>query len=287
MDSAASRPTRTSSPSTSARCRPTSSRRSSRSPTSWSRAGATSASSSRSSCWCAGSRRWPTTARAGPSRPAAAAPLGLRQPFEPHPAQHLGRLRELDLAVLDDLDRVAPRVDEAQVAVRLDPRLEQRRPHRVGVVDHEPEVALPVRPGAMALREREELIAHVEEGHPGHPAAQLEAEQAPVEVERGVEIADLERHVVDADQARLAMPASYVRLLRVDACDMADANRARTHRQTSTEAQSNASIAISAEPCSRSASPSSSCPPPSPTVISSRRSRPRWSTTHADPGGGQ
>ena len=69
---AASRPTRSSSPSTSARCRPTSSRRCTRSPTTWSPAIATSASSSRSSCSCAGSRRWPTTTRRGPCRPARA-----------------------------------------------------------------------------------------------------------------------------------------------------------------------------------------------------------------------
>jgi hypothetical protein len=63
-------------------------------------------------------------------------------------------------------------------------------------------VALVVSGLATALGEREELIAHVEEGHSGHPAAQLELEHAPVELERRVEVAHLERHVVDADEPR-------------------------------------------------------------------------------------
>ena len=131
---------------------------------------ATSASSSRSSCSCAGSRRWPRTAsRRGPSRPArpgrARSCPDRRAPSRAAPL----RLRELDVAVLDDLDVVAPRVGEAQVAVRLDPGLQQRVADRVAVVDHEPEVAVVVRPAA-ALGEREELVAHVEEGHPAAPA---------------------------------------------------------------------------------------------------------------------
>ena len=98
------------------------------------------------------------------------------------------------------------------------PGLQQRAAHGVAVVDHEPEVAVVVL-GAAALREREELVAHVEEGHPRHPPAQLEGEQPPVEVERGVEIADLERHVVDADQAsfrhaRIVRPSDSGRGLR-------------------------------------------------------------------------
>ncbi len=37
---------------------------------------------------------------------------------------------------------------------------------------------------------------------PWHAAAQLECEQAAVELERGVEVADLEGDVVDPDKAR-------------------------------------------------------------------------------------
>ena len=49
---------------------------------------ATSASSSRSTCWSAGSRRWPRrtrTSRRAPSRPAGARALGLLEPSSPIP----------------------------------------------------------------------------------------------------------------------------------------------------------------------------------------------------------
>ena len=55
-----------------------------------------------------------------------------------------------------------------------------------------------------AGRERDELVAHVEERHGLAPTAQGEIEQAAVEGERFVEVADLERDVVDPDQTRLA-----------------------------------------------------------------------------------
>ena len=73
--------------------------------------------------------------------------------------------------------------------------------HGVAVVDDEAEVARRVRPLRAALREREELVAHVDERHPRDPSAQLQLEQAPVEVERLVDRADLERDVVDPDGA--------------------------------------------------------------------------------------
>src|SRR4051794_27835806 len=46
-------------------------------------------------------------------------PRGLPRVVDPHPAEDVRRLRELDLAVRDDLDAVAPRVEEAQPARRL------------------------------------------------------------------------------------------------------------------------------------------------------------------------
>ena len=50
------------------------------------------------------------------------------------------------------------------------------------------------------LGERQELVAHVEERHPRDPAAELELEDRAVELERRVEVADLERDVVDPEQ---------------------------------------------------------------------------------------
>jgi hypothetical protein len=55
--------------------------------------------------------------------------------------------------------------------------------------------------------ERDELIAHVDEGHPGSGApAQLKVERTPVPRERVLDVADLERYVVDAEQASHAAP---------------------------------------------------------------------------------
>ena len=50
--------------------------------------------------------------------------------------------------------------------------------------------------------QREELVAHVDERRARDAAAQLEREQAAVQIERSLEIADLEGHVVHADQPR-------------------------------------------------------------------------------------
>jgi hypothetical protein len=66
------------------------------------------------------------------------------------------------------------------------------------VEPHEPEVAALVGTLAPALGDGEELVAETEEGHARTAAAQLEGEQTPVEVERGVEIADLEREALSA-----------------------------------------------------------------------------------------
>jgi hypothetical protein len=52
-----------------------------------------------------------------------------------------------------------------------------------------------------ALAQRQELIAHVDERHPRRAAAQLEGEEAAVEGERLVHVADLESDVVDPYEA--------------------------------------------------------------------------------------
>jgi hypothetical protein len=50
-------------------------------------------------------------------------------------------------------------------------------------------------------RERDELVAHVQEGHAASAAAELEVEDLPVEGERLVDVTDLKGDVVDADEA--------------------------------------------------------------------------------------
>ena len=120
--------------------------------------------------------------------------------LQAHPAKDLRRLRELDVAVLDDLDVVAPRVSERVAAEDLDAGLAGGGEHRGAVVDDEAEVALAVGLAVRALGEREELVAHVDERHPADPAAQLDLEQTSVESQRLVERADLECDVIDTDR---------------------------------------------------------------------------------------
>ena len=134
-----------------------------------------------------------------------ARPRALRQAAQVHGREHLGRLGELDVAVLDDLDVVAPRVDEVEPAAGQDlgARLLERLAQRRAVVDDEAEVAVLVLGLRAAGGERDELIAHVDERHARAAAAQRELEQPAVEGERLVDVADLERDVVDADQTRL------------------------------------------------------------------------------------
>ena len=74
--------------------------------------------------------------------------------------------------------------------------------HDLGlVVDDEPVV--PGRDRLGGALEREELVAHVDEGHRTAPPSQLEAvDDAPEELDHRVEVADLDGDVVDADEAR-------------------------------------------------------------------------------------
>ncbi len=122
--------------------------------------------------------------------------------LDPHPTQDLRRLRELDLGVGDDLHLVSPRVEERVAAEDLRARFACGRDHRRLIVDDEPEVAGRIRALGPSFGEREELVAHVDEGHPVHPAAQLQVEQSPVEVERLVDRAHFEREVVDSECPR-------------------------------------------------------------------------------------
>jgi len=76
------------------------------------------------------------------------------------------------------------------------------RPSGLAVVDDEAEVALGVGRAGRAGEEREELVAHREEGDLALALDAREGEDRAVEGERGVDVADLEGDVVDADEAR-------------------------------------------------------------------------------------
>jgi hypothetical protein len=58
-----------------------------------------------------------------------------------------------------------------------------------------------VRPAGLRLHQRDELVADVDERGAPLAAAQRQVEELPVELERGVDVADLERDVVDPDEA--------------------------------------------------------------------------------------
>src|SRR3546814_1076531 len=101
----------------------------------------------------------------------------------------------------DDLVAVAPGIEESEETPgqRLDSGLRQRLAHRLLVVDHQAEVAVVVGRLAAALLQREELVAEIDEGGGLAPAAQLEIEQAAIEGQRLVDIADLEGDMVETD----------------------------------------------------------------------------------------
>ena len=59
------------------------------------------------------------------------------------------------------------------------PSAVQRRSHGLEVVNHEPEVARVVSRLRPALRERKELITHIEEGHPRRAAPHSNSNRRP------------------------------------------------------------------------------------------------------------
>jgi hypothetical protein len=75
-------------------------------------------------------------------------------------------------------------------------------------------VALAVCPRRRRLGEGEELVAHLDERHPRLALHRAELEDPRVERERLVEVADLERDVVDADEPCTLAHVLDVRLAR-------------------------------------------------------------------------
>jgi hypothetical protein len=85
----------------------------------------------------------------------------------------------------------------------VDTTLLKRCTHAFLVVDDEPEVPSSIARLAASCCKRDELVSHVDEGHRrAGPTSQLELEVASVPGERFVDVTDLERNVVDPNEAR-------------------------------------------------------------------------------------
>ncbi len=120
----------------------------------------------------------------------------------------------------------------------MDARRFERRAHRRLVVDDEPDVPFAIDVRCRVACEREELVAHVDERHLRADApAQLELEELRVPGERLVEVADLERNVVDADDSRHGRDVARLELLREPRCSTGVEGRPQNERELALRAQ--------------------------------------------------
>src|SRR5260370_24359020 len=119
----------------------------------------------------------------------------------------MGRLGELDVGIFDDFEAVAPGIEEIEELTLNHPgagRLRQFDDARA-VVDDEADMAAldALMPVVRHPRDIDELVAQVDEGVALALAAQFEIEDPPVPFERLVDVADLDRDMVDADELGL------------------------------------------------------------------------------------
>jgi hypothetical protein len=131
--------------------------------------------------------------------------IALMQVVEVHASQHACSFRELDLTVVDDLHVVAPGIVEVKRSRYL--HLDAGQAHRASdgflVIHDQAKVARTVGRLRTVARQRDELIADVDESHPPSDAtAQLEIEEPSVPVQRLTEIPHLQRYMVDSDEPR-------------------------------------------------------------------------------------
>ncbi len=85
---------------------------------------------------------------------------------QPHAAQHIGRLGELDVFIADNLDTVPPRIAEIEKPAGQDGNasLRQRGADSFLVVDDESEMSAAIGSLGAPLLQCEKLIAEVDEG---------------------------------------------------------------------------------------------------------------------------
>src|SRR5215470_4241245 len=116
----------------------------------------------------------------------------------------MGALRELDVVVADDLDAVAPRIAEVKKGAveRNDAGRLESATGRLFIVDYQAEVAAIVRRLLAPLLEGNKLVTQIDEGHVVTLAAQLELEELTVKCQRLVDVAYLQRYMIEAHDAR-------------------------------------------------------------------------------------
>ena len=93
--------------------------------------------------------------------------LILLKAIQAHATEYAGGFRELDLSVVDDLDVVAPRIVEVKRSgsLNLDAGLLQRSADRLLVIDDQSKVPCTIGQLRAPGRQRDELIADVDERH--------------------------------------------------------------------------------------------------------------------------
>src|SRR5215469_12719963 len=106
-------------------------------------------------------------------------PLVLGKVRQSHAAQDVWRLGELNIVITDDLDAIAPRIEEIEKrpGQRVHARVRQGATDGLLIIDHESKMTAIVRGLPAPLLESQELITQIDEGRGLAPAAQLEIEQ--------------------------------------------------------------------------------------------------------------
>ena len=151
---------------------------------------------------CLAPRREPTPRRTLLAQ-LAAAPRPLLEVPEADRRRIAGSFGNWMLSYSTTCRRIAPGSTEVETAAGqdLDAAASSAAVTLSQVIDDEPEVALLVGRLRRPFGESDELVADVEERHPRDAASQLVLEDLAVELQRLLEVADLERDVVDTDQA--------------------------------------------------------------------------------------
>jgi hypothetical protein len=119
-----------------------------------------------------------------------------------HRAQNLWRFRKLQVGIFDDLHAISPRVEEIKEASleKFCARSLGELAHGRAIVHDEAEVPVRVSMRSRRFGQRNELIAHINEGMALTSASQRELKNLAVESERLLHVSDFERNVIDADK---------------------------------------------------------------------------------------